>query len=74
MQNENDNYFIFNNMREQIELKHIIQTKYIFGFKKRYVILTSKRILIFKDKNSFLLKKNPKVFKIKLEMLFTSGL
>jgi hypothetical protein len=58
---EVDSVFIFNNVREQIELKNIVQTKAILGYKKRYAILTSKRLFLFKDKSSFLKKKPPKV-------------
>jgi hypothetical protein len=59
---EEDSYFIFNNIREQIELKNIVQTNGLLGFKKRYAILTPQRLLLFKDKSFFLKKKPPKVF------------
>ncbi len=59
--NETDNIFIFNNIKEQIELKNIIQIKGLFGLKKKYAILTPKRLLIYKNKNHFLSKKSAQV-------------
>jgi hypothetical protein len=58
---EDDNTFILNNIKEQIELKNIVQTKGILGYKKRFAILTPKRLFLFKDKSSFLKKNPPKV-------------
>jgi hypothetical protein len=61
-QNSTDeNYYLANNIKEQIELKNIVQTKGRFYFKQRFAILTTSRMLVFENKDKFLHKKNPRV-------------
>jgi hypothetical protein len=52
---------ISNIFDEPVELKGIVQTKGVIQYKSRFAILTTKRLLLFENKNQFLLKKTPRV-------------
>jgi len=56
------NYLIVNNIREEVFLKNIIQTKGILGYKKRFAVLTTNRLVYFHNKEKFLNKKPHKVY------------
>lgn len=56
-----ENYYVANNIKEQIELKNIVQTKGFLYLRERFAILTTTRMLVFENKDKFLHKKNPRV-------------
>jgi len=56
-----------NNVKETIELTNVVRIKDIPLFSKnRFAVLTTNRILIFNNNESFLLKKASKVFNCSL--------
>jgi len=57
-----DNYST--SIKEQIQLKNAVQTKGIFGLKKRFAVLTNERLILFETKEDYLVKKNPRVKKM----------
>ena len=56
-----DKFFIVNNIKEQIELKNVVQTAGALVMRNRYAILTTKRLLLFEKQENFLTKKHPRV-------------
>ena len=61
--NPNKEFHYINHVKETIELKNVVKIKSFSIFSKnRFAVLTSHRILLFNDKESFLNKKACKVF------------
>lgn len=62
----NTNYdktnFYINRVKETVELTNVVRIKrFSIFFKKRFAVLTTHRLLLFQDKESYLLKKACKV-------------
>ncbi len=52
---------IVNNIKEQIYLKNDVKTRGRLFYKQRYAVLTEKKLLMWENKERFLMKREPRV-------------